>query len=160
MAKAKTKTKPKSKAKSKTKTKPAVAAKTVSDVHKLTNAKVLTGLLRRNAEAATKTASINGSLREDIAYAVEHNYLHKGAFAILKKFDRMEDVKLAELWPTLLAYMDMTGVTKKIEAVERLPLGDQTDGEAEPGEAEETDDAKPPRAGPALDPATETHGQA
>lgn len=74
-----------------------------------------------------------GELRETIGNAVEKKKLDKKAYALLKRFHREKsNEKLANLWHTLLAYMDMAGVMKRIESVSELPLdGDKAEGEEE-----------------------------
>ena len=79
-----------------------------------------------------------GQLREEIKFAVENKHLHKGAYADLKRYDRMEPEKLAERFLTLLAYMRMRGLFTRINSVERLDLGDEPpadDDEAKPAKA-------------------------
>ena len=108
---------------------PSVATKLISEA-------MLKKLLKRDAAIKDDIDGKVGELRETIANAVEKHHLHKGAFALLKKFDRMEPEKAAELWDTMLAYMDMAGVMAKIESVAKLPLEGDSDDEAEEGETE------------------------
>lgn len=93
--------------------------------------------------------SIVGKIREEIAYHKEKKNLNTPMFAILRRFDKMEAEKASENWHTLVHYMETSGVMAKIEAVGRLPLGDdESGGEAGDGEAGESaaDKAKAAKA--------------
>ncbi len=84
-----------------------------------------------------------GELRETIGNAVEKKHLHKGAYALVKKFHRMKsNEQLSDLWHTVLAYMDMAGIMARIDSVSALPLdGDDGAGDDEgagEGGAEDT----------------------
>lgn len=106
------------------KQKPAAAepAEPEKGVQRLINEKDLKALLRTCASFKNQTDELVGELREKIAFAVDKKHLDKKAFADLRRLDRMDDEDLARHWDTLLAYMDMAGVTKRIEAVLELPL--------------------------------------
>lgn len=96
-----------------------------SEVEQLINAKQLKSLLAADDSHKEEIDGVVGSLREKIAYAVKHHHLDKKAYALTKQFNRMSAEKLADLWPRLLAYMDMAGLMERIESVDRLPLGDE-----------------------------------
>ena len=102
----------------------------------LISAKTLTALLKQDDNYKDKIDGIVGELRETIGNAVEKKHLDKAAYALLKKFHRIQsNEKLANLWDTLNAYMDMTGVMKRIESVTPLPLdGEQNEAEAAEGD--------------------------
>lgn len=100
---------------------------------------VLRRLLKSEKTYKQQVADLNGEAREQIKNAIEKNHLHKGAFVILKKLDKMDDTDLAFLWDTLLAYMDMSGVMKRIESVPELPMG-------QPVEEEDQQDHRLPQA--------------
>jgi hypothetical protein len=85
---------------------------------------MLKKLLKDGRVAQAEVDGLVGNIREQIGNAVEKHHLHKGAFALIKKFDKMEAEPLAALWDTMLAYMDMTGLMKRIESVEKLPFGE------------------------------------
>lgn len=102
-----------------------------SDVEQLINAKQLKQLLGADDSHKEEIDGVVGSLREKIAYAVKHHHLDKKAYALTKQFNRMSAEKLADLWPRLLAYMDMAGLMERIDSVDRLPLGDEAEGDAE-----------------------------
>jgi len=68
-------------------------------------------------------SGVVGTQREKIGYAVEHDHLHKEAYADLKRYDRVKTPeKLAERFLTLLAYMQMRGLFERINSVPRLDL--------------------------------------
>lgn len=96
----------------------------------LINDKQLSSLLRQCTSIGKQTAELTGSLREKIGYAVEKHGLHKGAFADLRKYDKMEPEKLLEHWTTLLAYMDKAGITERMNSVIPMDLKkkDKEDG--------------------------------
>lgn len=125
-----------------------------SEVTRVTGASTLKSLLKECAGHKADVDEIVGSLREKIAYAVQHKHLDKRAFAELRKLDKMasdKPEKASDYWHTLVRYMELTGVMAKIEAVGRLPLGDddgpaprgEVDGEDEAGEAEQPQGIQP-----------------
>ncbi|MDO8534112.1 MAG: hypothetical protein Q7S17_05145 [Xanthobacteraceae bacterium] len=99
----------------------------------LLSSKTMTALLKQDDNYKDKIDGIVGELRETIGNAVEKKHLDKAAYALLKKFHRIKsNEELANLWDTLQAYMDMTGVMKRIESVPSLPLdGKNNEAEAE-----------------------------
>ena len=99
----------------------------------LISASTLKSLLRADDGYKEKIDGLTGELREEIANAVEKKHLDKKAYALLKKFYRIKsNEKLAGLWDTLQAYMDLAGVMKRIESVAPLPLdGEKNEEEAE-----------------------------
>lgn len=102
----------------------------------LISASALKALLRSDDRHKENIDAIIGQLREEIGDAVERKKLDKQAYALLKRFHRIKsNEKLATLWDTLCAYMDMSGITARIESVAELPLSEET-GEEETGEAE------------------------
>lgn len=111
------------------------------DVEQLINAKQLRSLLASDDTHKEEIDGVVGSLREKIAYAVKHHHLDKKAYGYTKQFNRMSAEKLADLWPRLLAYMDMAGLMERIDSVERLPLGDDA-------ETEDETESSPARPGP------------
>lgn len=107
---------------------PAGTPKAEAIVARVTPAATLKSLLSTCRGYKANSDSIISKMREEIGFAVEKKHLEKGAFALLRKFDKMEAEKGAELWHTLVRYMELSGVMAKIDAVGRLPLGDD-DGE-------------------------------
>lgn len=91
----------------------------------------LKNLLRRCTTDANQIGTINGTLRERIADAVEKKHLDKKAFALLRRLDKMENEDLATFWDNFLAYMDMAGLNERIESVGKLPLPEPTEKENE-----------------------------
>ena len=102
----------------------------------LISSKALVAMLKQDDNYKNKIDGLTGELRETIGNAVEKKHLDKKAYALLKKFHRIDsNEELARLWDTLQAYMDMAGVMKRIESVPALPL----DGEKNEAEAKETE---------------------
>lgn len=91
----------------------------------LINQRQLKALLNATKSIANQTSELVGSLREKIAYAVEKQGLHKKAFAEVRKLDKMEPEQALEYETHRAAYMDMLGITEKINAAARLPMGDE-----------------------------------
>lgn len=97
-------------------------------------AKTLKQLLSDDEGYKQRIDGLTGELREQIKYAADKKHLHKGAYALLKKLHRIDSAEqLRTLWLTLLAYMDMAGVMKRIDSVQDLPLGGDS-GEEEPAD--------------------------
>ncbi len=101
---------------------------THAQVSVLINANQLTSLLKANRSISKQTAELTGSLREKIAYAKEKQGLHPKAFAIIKQIDKMEPEAALEMWTHLEAYLDMSGMKKKMDSVMRMDLGDEGPG--------------------------------
>ncbi|MDE2105513.1 MAG: hypothetical protein KGL39_50265 [Patescibacteria group bacterium] len=109
----------------------------------LTPASVLKALLNDDGNYKEQIDGLVGELREQIKNAIDKKHLHKKAYADVKRFFRYKSSEeLRRHWLTLLAYMDMSGVMKRIESVPDLPLdGEKAEGEeveAVSDEAEET----------------------
>lgn len=82
----------------------------------------LTGLMRTCASLTQQGASLNGALREKIAYAVEHDYLDKQVFALIRRLDKMEPERLAIFLDNLEHYIDISGLGDRADSVQNLPL--------------------------------------
>ncbi len=105
----------------------------------------LKALLRAADSAYKDQRSIAGTLGEKIAQAVEHDHLHKKAFATIRAMDRMTPEKLADYWDTLEYYFDVSGLAERAKSAPRLSLQPGKDDE----EAEEGDDKVKPFPKPA-----------
>jgi hypothetical protein len=93
----------------------------------LISERTLKSLLSECNLKAVKIGSINGELREKIAYAVEHHHLNNKAFAETRKIAKMVEKNPAiahDYVTTVMAYCDMTGLTAKMLSAPRLPLED------------------------------------
>lgn len=107
--------------------------------------RTLVSLLREDDNYKGRIDGLVGELRESIGNAADKKHLDKKAYALLKKFHRMKSTEeLARVWHTLLAYMDMAGVMKRIDSVSELDLAGDGESaeeeEAEEGEAEEEEE--------------------
>jgi hypothetical protein len=99
-------------------------------------AKTLNSLLRADTDIRDDIGELTDGLREKVAYAVLKHHLDKDAYQLIKKFKKWHPAKLAAVWPTLLIYMDMTGLMKEIEAQGELPM--EVEGKGDPEEKAET----------------------
>jgi len=89
----------------------------------LIDEKKLNKLLDADIAYKEEIDSVVGQLREEIKNNVDKNHLHKGAYADVKKYDRIKSPeKLAEHFLTLIAYMKMRGLLERINSVPRLDL--------------------------------------
>lgn len=108
----------------------------------------LRALLKQDDNYKSQIDGLTGELREAIGNAVEKKKLDKKAYALVKRFHREKsNEKLANLWNTLLAYMEMAGVMERINSVAALPLDGEPAGEeegSEDGEAEAEAEAEAP----------------
>ena len=109
----------------------------------LINEKNLNGLLRTCKLLEKQGASITGDLREKIGYAKEKQGLDSKAFAMLRKFDKMEAEAAARLWDTLGVYMTMSGVMEKIESVGEFDFVSPDGKAVEVQSGEEVEPVKP-----------------
>jgi len=97
----------------------------------LISEKALRSLLKQDDNYKGQIDGLVGELRESIGNAVDKKHLNKKMYGLLKKFHRYtSDEQLSDDWHTLLAYMDMAGVMKRIDSIDGLPL-------SEPQETEE-----------------------
>lgn len=145
------KPKPEATKKPKSKAAPAAEPEAAGRTIAMINEKALKGLLKAKRATAAEVDEINGGYRSKLAFAVEKQHLHKKAYATVVQMDRMAAgslEKLAEYWDVLNAYMDMSGLMKKIESVGRLDLGDgaETDDD-ETGEADPAPNVARPQFG-------------
>lgn len=106
-----------------------------SEVEVLISERQLKTLLAQTRSTKKEIEALTGDLREKIANAVENQHLDKKAFATLRQLDRMEPEKLHGYWHTLLVYMDMSGLMKRIESVKPMEFSPpEADDEGEEGQ--------------------------
>ena len=123
----------------------ATASETVassSEVRAAISAPKLKSLLKAKRGAKTDTGEINGRVVQMIAEAVEKHHLHRKAFGAIVHLDRMEPEKIRDYLDCFEHYLDISGIGKRAESVERLPLGDAN----ETGGNDDEDDASEPAA--------------
>lgn len=81
--------------------------------------------LLRTAEAAYKDQrSIAGGYGEQIARAVEHDHLHKQAFAAVVREARLTPEKLAAFYDAQSYYRDVLGLDERAASAPRLPMSE------------------------------------
>jgi hypothetical protein len=94
-----------------------------------TSVKKLKALLRV-AEAAYKDSrSIAGGYGEQVARAVEHDHLHKQAFASVVREARMTPEKLAAFYDAQSYYRDVLGLDERAASAPRLPMAEEGEDE-------------------------------
>lgn len=99
-------------------------AKTATDKAGQISARKLKSLMAEGRKATQDTREIAGTLGQQIKDAVENDHLHKGAFAVIRKLDRMEPEKLADFLDTLDYYRDISGINERAAKVMRMDLED------------------------------------
>ena len=120
---------------------PKAAAAPSGDVTRQISANKLKGLLKAAKATTADVRELSGSLGNKIAAAVEHDHLHRKAFSILRTLDRMEPEKLADLWDTLLFYVEISGLEDRIKSAPRMDFG--SDEPQDPEEDEQADNVRP-----------------
>lgn len=116
----------------KTPTPPPAESKVLpSQVLKSISQKKLKQLLAHARSTKQDVDEIVGTHRSQIAEAVEKNNLHKGAFAMVKRLDRLEPGKLADWLDYLDHYLDISGLRDRAATAPRLAMGDADEGGGE-----------------------------
>lgn len=107
-------------------------------VIKVISAKALTVLLKNSRSTAAEVASLTGTMREKIAYAKEKQNLHTGAFAVIKKLDKMEPEALRLFMDHFDHMFEISGLRARAESVHPM------DFQEDEGSAEDEEPAKEP----------------
>lgn len=95
--------------------------------------------LMADARSAYKDSrEIAGELGQKIANAVEHDNLHKKAFAFVRMADRMEPEKLADFLDAVDYYRDVSGINERAAKVLRMNLDDDGQDDAVVDEDDDT----------------------
>lgn len=94
----------------------------------MTPAKKLNDLLKDSRAAYKEQRGISGTIGAAIKEAVEHDHLHKKAFASVKAADRMEPEELADYFAHRDHYEDVSGLRRRAGSVMRMPLGEEKAG--------------------------------
>lgn len=94
--------------------------------------KKLGDLLKACRSIGEQTGELTGSLREKIGYAKEKQGLHTGAFAVIRRLDKMEAERGAEFMFHLNDMLEKAGLRERFEAVERLPMETKDEAGGEP----------------------------
>lgn len=103
-----------------------------SEVQKMISGPALKKLMSAKRSATQDVAEINGSLGSEIKEAVKNKRVHKKALAMIFALDRLEPEALSNLMDHFEYYYDVSGLKKRADSVQRLPMeeGDD-DGEGE-----------------------------
>ncbi len=115
-----------------------------NNVEKITSAKKLGELVKFSAATKKRMQSEAGTLGEKIADAVEKHHLHKGAFAVIARLHRMDELKRNDFIRSLDAYMDIMENTLWKDQGHTGDLAENA-GDGDP-ETEETEDQKAAKA--------------
>jgi len=109
----------------------------------------LVALMRRCKSGQSQISELSGNLGEMVAKAAENDHLHKGAFAQIRKLDKMEPEKLRSWLYHFNHMLNASGLQKRADDAPELPM-DEPEAEGEksaegekPGEGgEQTEDDK------------------
>lgn len=111
----------------KTEKKPAAQRTAVkpSEASAMISASKLKSLLSEGRKMAEKTSEAAGEFGSMLKAAVEKNGLNKTAFGWIRRLDKMEPEKLANVLDHFDYYLDISGIEKRADQVQRLPNIDQ-----------------------------------
>lgn len=84
-------------------------------------------LAKAKRNAKKRSQSINGTLGETIAKAVEEKHLDRKAFGIAMQLEAMDDERLHLTFHNLLHYCEVLGVTKRATAQEEMFVNGEAD---------------------------------
>jgi hypothetical protein len=94
-----------------------------SDVVEQISERKLKQLIKDARTAYKDTRAIAEDFGQKIAQAIEHDHLHRKAFAVIKTADRMEPEKLAEFFDALDYYRDASGLNERAASAPRMEMG-------------------------------------
>lgn len=83
---------------------------TETSVDKTIPAKDLISLLKRNEQQQSKISTLSGEMGEEIKLASDNKYLHRGAYKVLRKIYRMDELKREDFLRQLNLYVDICRV--------------------------------------------------
>lgn len=131
------------------KTKSKSAEKNAEKVRPAITQSKLKSLLASARSTKADVDEIVGTHRQQIAEAVEKNYLHKGAFGMIKRLDRLEPEKLADWLDCLEHYLDISGLDDRAKSAPRMALEVDEEVDETNGAGARTRDPKLQKAFPA-----------
>jgi hypothetical protein len=123
-------------------------AATGKDVSKMITAVALDRILKLDKRTKGQQAELAGELGSEIAKAVERFGTNRKALGIIRTLNRMEPEKLADFLDHFDYMLDVSGLEKRAEQVQRLPMDgakapkDGADDEAEEGSVPAADEGK------------------
>lgn len=103
---------------------------------------VVQDLAKARRDTKKRTQSMNGTLGEKIAKAVENDHLDRKAYSIACQLEAMDDERLHVTFHSLLKYCDDLGVTKRATAQEELFDAGGDEPEAKVSDPKPKDDGK------------------
>lgn len=112
-----------------------MARKKVTDDAEKTSAaisqKKLLTLIKGGRAAYKNMREIAGTFGEQVKEAIEHDHLHRKAFAMVRSLDRLEPEKLAETMEQFLFYYEISGLAERAKSAPKLTLVHDADAEAQ-----------------------------
>lgn len=109
-----------------------------SDLTKVISGPKLKKLMAAKRSATKDASEINGQIGSEIKSCIENDNLHRGAFTLICRLDRMEPESLRNFMDNFEYLYDASGLQKRAESVIRMPL-EEGDGEEGDGEEDEGD---------------------
>jgi hypothetical protein len=102
---------------------------TKSEATPVISANRLKKLLGTHRAAVRDAAQIAQALGSELKEAQKNHHLHLGAFKLAAKLDKMEPEELRSFMDHFDYYYDASGLKKRADSVQRLPMGDDDEGE-------------------------------
>ena len=103
-----------------------------SEVTKMITKSALASILALDRRTKAEQSELAGELGNKIAHAVETYGTNRKALGMIRQLNRMEPEKLADFLDHFDYMLDVSGLEKRAESVQRLPLADAKDGVEEP----------------------------
>lgn len=95
-----------------------------TDLTKVISGPKLKKLMSAKRSATKDASEINGQIGSEIKTAIENDNLHRGAFTLICRLDRMEPESLRNFMDNFEYLYDASGLQKRAESVMRMPLED------------------------------------
>jgi hypothetical protein len=113
-----------------------------SEVTGMITKSALAGILTLDKRTKTAQSELAGELGSAIAKAVERFGTNRKALGIIRQLNRMEPEKLADFLDHFDYMLDVSGLEKRAESVQRLPLAEEKADPEEEAEKPVEPDAK------------------
>jgi len=102
-----------------------------SDVTGMITAKALENILKLDKRTKNAQAELAGELGAEIGKAVEKYGTNRKALGVIRQLNRMEPEKLADFLDHFDYMLEVSGIEKRAESVQRLPMEPESEPEAE-----------------------------
>jgi hypothetical protein len=113
-----------------------------SEVTGMITAKALDNILKLDKRTKNAQAELAGELGSEIGKAVEKYGTNRKALGVIRQLNRMEPEKLADFLDHFDYMLDVSGIEKRAESVQRLPLAEEKADPEEEAESSQEPDAK------------------